>query len=310
MNTNNEVLITVVIPAYNEADSLPELLNEISEALKEHNWNAVIIDDGSNDDTWKTVSDLAGRYPLKGLRFGANRGKAAALAAGFDQADGKFIATLDGDLQDDPAEILPMIDVMEKDGLDLISGWKKVRHDPAGKRLPSKIFNGVVGLTTGIHLHDFNCGLKVYRSAVAETLELYGEMHRYTPVLAFRNGFRVGEKTVNHRARKHGYSKYGLARFFRGYSDLITVLFLGRYSYRPLHFFGGIGTLLSLIGFVINMYLSILWLGGESIGRRPLLLMGVLLMLVGFQLISMGLLGEMILRFNPRKPYTITSRTK
>ncbi|MEA3265412.1 MAG: glycosyltransferase family 2 protein, partial [Candidatus Fermentibacteria bacterium] len=303
-------LITVVIPAYNEAESLRELLAEISEAMAKKNWNAVIIDDGSNDGTWDTILDLSGRYPLKGLRFGANRGKAAALAAGFDQADGQFIATLDADLQDDPAEILPMMDIMEKEGLDLVSGWKKVRNDPAGKRLPSKIFNGVVGLTTGIHLHDFNCGLKVYRRATARSLELYGEMHRYTPVLAFRNGFKVGEKAVNHRARKHGQSKYGLARFFRGYTDLITVLFLGRYSYRPLHFFGGIGTLLSFAGFVINIYLSILWIGGESIGRRPLLLMGVFLMLAGFQFISMGLLGEMILRFNPRKPYTITSQTK
>jgi len=310
MNTSNDILITVVIPAYNEADSLPELLSEISTTLEKKNWNSVIIDDGSSDNTWITITDLAEKYPVKGLRFGANRGKAAALAAGFDQADGQFIATLDADLQDDPAEILPMIQLMEKDGLDLISGWKKVRHDPAGKRLPSKIFNSVVGLTTGIHLHDFNCGLKVYRSAVAKTLELYGEMHRYTPVLAFRNGFKIGEKAVNHRARKHGHSKYGLARFFRGYTDLITVLFLGRYSYRPLHFFGGIGTFLSFAGFVINTYLSVLWLNGESIGGRPLLLMGVFLMLAGFQFISMGLLGEMILRFNPRKPYTITSQTK
>ncbi|MCK5035201.1 MAG: glycosyltransferase family 2 protein [Candidatus Sabulitectum sp.] len=310
MNINNDILITVVIPAYNEAESLRELLAEISEAMGKKSWNAVIIDDGSNDGTWDTISDLSGRYPLKGLRFGANRGKAAALAAGFDKADGQFIATLDADLQDDPAEILPMMDIMEKEGLDLVSGWKKVRNDPAGKRLPSKIFNGVVGLTTGIHLHDFNCGLKVYRKAAAKSLELYGEMHRYTPVLAFRNGFKVGEKAVNHRPRKHGQSKYGLARFFRGYTDLITVLFLGRYSYRPLHFFGGIGTLLSFVGFVINIYLSILWIGGESIGSRPLLLMGVFLMLAGFQFISMGLLGEMILRFNPRKPYTITSQTK
>ena len=309
MNTNNEVLITVVIPAYNESESLPELLSEISDTMEEHIWNAVVIDDGSNDGTWETICGLSVRYPLTGLRFGANRGKAAALAAGFDHATGRFIATLDGDLQDDPAEILPMIEVMEKENLDLISGWKKVRHDPAGKRLPSKVFNGVVGLTTGIHLHDFNCGLKVYRSAAAKSLELYGEMHRYTPVLAFRNGFKVGEKAVNHRSRKHGHSKYGLARFFRGYTDLITVLFLGRYSYRPLHFFGGIGTILSLAGFVINVHLSVLWLGGESIGRRPLLLMGVFLMLAGFQFISMGLLGEMILRFNPRKPYTITART-
>jgi len=310
MNTDNSTLITVVIPAYNEAESLPELLVEISEALGKKTWNAVVIDDGSNDGTWNAISSLSGIYPVKGLRFGANRGKAAALAAGFDHAEGSFIATLDADLQDDPAEILPMIALMEKDGLDLVSGWKKVRNDPAGKRLPSKVFNSVVGLTTGIHLHDFNCGLKVYRKAAAKSLELYGEMHRYTPVLAFRNGFMVGEKAVNHRSRKHGQSKYGLARFFRGYTDLITVLFLGRYSYRPLHFFGGIGTLLSLTGFVINIYLSILWIGGESIGGRPLLLMGVFLMLAGLQFISMGLLGEMILRFNPRKPYTITSQTK
>ncbi len=310
MNINNDVLITVVIPAFNEAESLPELLREINESLGQNNWNAVAIDDGSCDNTWNTITALANQYPLKGLRFGSNRGKAAALAAGFDHANGQFIATLDADLQDDPAELLPMIELMNKDGLDLVSGWKKVRNDPAGKRLPSKVFNRVVGLTTGIHLHDFNCGLKVYRSAAAKTLELYGEMHRYTPVLAFRNGFKVGEKPVNHRSRKHGHSKYGLARFFRGYTDLITVLFLGRYSYRPLHFFGGIGTLLSLTGFAINVYLSILWMSGESIGRRPLLLMGVFLMLAGFQFISMGLLGEMILRFNPRKPYTITSQTK
>ncbi len=310
MNINNKILITVVIPVYNEAESLQELLMEISTALSGKNWNAVVIDDGSNDGTWNIISQLSEEYPLKGLRFGANRGKAAALAAGFNEADGEFISTLDGDLQDDPAEILPMIKKMKKDHLDLISGWKKVRHDPAGKRLPSKVFNSVVGLTTGIHLHDFNCGLKVYRSAAAKTLELYGEMHRYTPVLAFRNGFKVGEKAVNHRVRKHGYSKYGLARFFRGYTDLITVLFLGRYSYRPLHFFGGIGTILSFAGFAINVYMSILWLGGQSIGNRPLLLMGVFLMLAGFQFISMGLLGEMILRFNPRKPYTITSQTK
>jgi glycosyltransferase involved in cell wall biosynthesis len=310
MNTDSVVLITVVIPAYNEAESLPELLEEVKNTLEERDWNAVIIDDGSSDKTWKVVTDLSTRYPLKGLRFGVNRGKAAALAAGFNYADGEFIATLDADLQDDPAEILPMIELMKHNGFDLVSGWKKVRHDPAGKRLPSKLFNGVVGLTTGIHLHDFNCGLKVYRSAAAKTLDLYGEMHRYTPVLAFRNGFKVGEKAVNHRVRKHGYSKYGIARFFRGYTDLITVLFLGRYSFRPLHFFGGIGTVLSFAGFVINVYLSVLWIGGEAIGRRPLLLMGVFLMLAGFQFISMGLLGEMILRFNPRKPYTITSQTK
>ena len=165
-------------------------------------------------------------------------------------------------------------------------------------------------MTTGIHLHDFNCGLKVYSGRAAKSLDLYGEMHRYTPVLAKRNGFSAGEKIVHHRPRRYGHSKYGIARFFRGYSDLLTVLFLTKYSFRPLHFFGGIGSLLALAGFAVNIYLSILWFGGESIGRRPLLLMGVFLMLAGFQFISMGLLGEMILRFNPGRPYLITDRTE
>ena len=310
MNTKNNIKISVVVPAYNEAESLPALLSEIKSALDPEIWEAIVIDDGSNDFTWQIICELSNEYPLTGLKFGANKGKAAALAAGFNEASGTYIATLDADLQDDPAEILPMIKLMEEKKFDLVSGWKKVRHDPAGKRLPSKVFNAVVGRSTGIHLHDFNCGLKVYRNETAKSLELYGEMHRYTPVLAHRNGFRIGEKAVNHRARLHGKSKYGLARFFRGYTDLITVLFLGRYSFRPLHFFGGIGTILSFMGFIINLYLSILWISGESIGRRPLLLMGVFLMLAGFQFISMGLLGEMILRFSPRKPYNITATTK
>lgn len=301
--------LTVVIPAYNEAESLEELLAEIATALDGFRWNAVLVDDGSTDRTWEVVKNLSSRYPLTGLRFGTNHGKAAALSAGFAEADGRYVATLDADLQDDPREIPEMIRLMEGNGCGLMSGWKRYRKDPAGKTLPSKVFNRVVRLTTGIGLHDFNCGLKVYRLETAKSLDLYGEMHRYTPVLAHRNGYGIGEKAVNHRPRKHGRSKYGLTRFFRGYTDLITVLFLGKYSYRPLHFFGGIGTLLWFVGFAITGYLSILWIGGEPIGRRPLLLMGVFLMLAGFQFMSMGLLGEMILRFNPRKPYTITDRT-
>ncbi|PIE53027.1 glycosyltransferase [Candidatus Fermentibacteria bacterium] len=310
MNTKPEITVTVVIPAYNEAESLSELFREISRALQDLNWNAVVIDDGSTDTTWQIITELAEKYPLSGLRLGTNTGKAAALSAGFDNADGNYIATMDADLQDDPAEIPLMIEMMKNEGFDLVSGWKKKRHDPPGKTIPSKIFNGVVRLTTGIKLHDFNCGLKVYSSRAAKSLDLYGEMHRYTPVLAGRNGFRIGEKAVHHRARRFGRSKYGLARFFRGYSDLLTVLFLIKYSFRPLHFFGGIGTLLTISGFAMNLYLSILWFCGESIGRRPLLLLGVFLMLAGLQFISMGLLGEMILRFNSGKPYTITDRTE
>lgn len=310
MNSKTDCTVTVVIPAWNEAESLRELIEETAGALGGKNWNAVVVDDGSTDETWSVIQELAGNFPVTGLRFGSNTGKAAALSAGFQEAEGDFIATLDADLQDDPAEIIPMIELMQDQGYDLVSGWKKIRHDPAGKRIPSKVFNRVVGLTTGIRLHDFNCGLKVYRKKAAKAIDLYGEMHRYTPVLVSRKGFRVGEKPVNHRSRKHGRSKYGMARFFRGYSDLVTVLFLGRYSFRPLHFFGGIGTLLSASGFFITLYLTILWFCGESIGRRPLLLLGVFLMLAGFQFISMGLLGEMILRFNSKRPYSITARTE
>ena len=299
--------ISVVVPAYNEEESLPRLVEEIEKVFP-GGVEIILVDDGSTDSTWAVISGLASAGRARGLRLGSNQGKAAALSAGFAEAEGRFVATLDADLQDDPSEIPGMIEKMEADGLDLVSGWKKVRRDPLGKRLPSKLYNLVVRLTTGIRLHDFNCGLKVYRRKVTDSLELYGEMHRYTPVLAVHNGFSVGELPVNHRPREHGRSKYGLSRFWRGYADLLTVLFLRRYSARPLHFFGGIGTIMSLAGFGINVYLTVLWLGGESIGRRPLLLLGVFLMLVGFQFISLGLLGEMLLRLSRGRKFTVTER--
>lgn len=307
--TTAETTLTVVIPAFNEAGSLPELLEETSRALGGRVWNAVIVDDGSTDQTWSVVTDLSRLHPLTGLRFGRNQGKAAALATGIREARGDWIATLDADLQDDPSEIPGMIDHALKNSLQLVSGWKKVRHDPADKTVPSRLFNAVVRRSTGIRLHDFNCGLKVYRRDAAQSLDLYGEMHRYTPVLAAMNGFSVGEVPVNHRPRKYGRSKYGWVRYFRGFSDLLTVLFLNRYSFRPLHFFGGIGTVLTAAGFVISAYLSYLWFSGDTIGNRPLLLFGVFLMLAGFQFISMGLLGEMILRFSGSRPADPVERT-
>jgi len=297
--------VSVVVPAYNEARSLPELLAETGEALQNIPWEAVVVDDGSTDSTWNVLLGLKSDYPLTALRLGRNQGKAAALAAGFSRARGSYVATLDADLQDDPAEIPAMIELMEEQGLDLVSGWKRKRRDPVTKTLPSKLFNLTVRLTTGIKLHDFNCGLKVYRSAAAKSLRLYGEMHRYTPVIAAQLGFRVGEKPVHHRPRRYGSTKYGMARFFRGYADLITVLFLHRYSLRPLHFFGGIGTVLFLAGFVISLYLTVVWFGGEPIGNRPLLLLGILLLIVGFQFISLGLLGEMLLKLSSRKTFHI-----
>jgi glycosyltransferase involved in cell wall biosynthesis len=304
-----EPRISVVVPAYNEAESLPELLSEIACALAGTSWEAVAVDDGSTDSTWSVLRKLADEYPLLALRLGRNQGKAAALAAGFSRARGEYVATLDADLQDDPAEIPEMIRVLEEDGLDLVSGWKRKRRDPVTKTLPSKLFNATVRLTTGIRLHDFNCGLKVYRRQAAQALRLYGEMHRYTPVIAAQLGFLVGEKEVHHRRRRYGSSKYGMARFFRGYADLITVLFLHRYSLRPLHFFGGIGTLLSLAGFAISVYMTVIWFGGEAIGNRPLLLLGILLLIVGFQFISLGLLGEMLLKLSTRKTFHIREET-
>ncbi len=266
------------------------------------------MDDGSTDLTWENIKQLSLEYPVSGLRFSSNQGKAAALAAGFKESRGKYVATLDADLQDDPTEITAMIQLMKKDGFDLVSGWKKNRKDPTGKTLPSKLFNLTVRLTTGVKLHDFNCGLKVYTRNAVKNLKLYGEMHRYTPVLAAQQGFSVGEKVVHHRPRIYGKTKYGIARFFRGYSDLLTVLFLHRYSYRPLHFFGGIGTFLAFIGFGISVYMTVLWFGGESIGSRPLLLLGVLLLVVGFQFISLGLLGEMVLKLSGRKSFTVSEK--
>jgi glycosyltransferase involved in cell wall biosynthesis len=302
--------ISVVVPARDEEASISTLVGETAKALDGFRWEMIIVDDGSLDGTWAAIREASESHPVKGIRFGRSMGKAAALSAGFAEASGALIATMDADLQDDPAEIPAMASLMAGSDLDLVSGWKKTRHDPLSKRIPSKIFNRIVRMSTGLRLHDFNCGLKLYRGEAARRLDLYGEMHRYTPVLVAQLGYRVGEKPVNHRPRKYGRSKYGLSRFFRGYADLLTVLFLHRYSFRPLHFFGGIGTALFATGFVFTAYLSVLWLGGESIGNRPLLLMGVFLMLIGFQLVSLGLLGEMMLRFLPgKKPYNIVERS-
>ena len=301
--------VSIVIPAFNEEDSIIELVGEITAHFADIPHEIIIVDDGSTDLTWENIKQLSLEYPVSGLSLSCNQGKAAALAAGFQESRGKYVATLDADLQDDPSEITAMIQLMEKDGFDMVSGWKRDRKDPTGKTLPSKLFNFTVRLTTGVKLHDFNCGLKVYTRNVVKNLELYGEMHRYTPVLAAQQGFSIGEKVVHHRPRKYGKTKYGMARFFRGYSDLLTVLFLHRYSHRPLHFFGGIGTFLTLIGFGISAYMTVLWFSGESIGNRPLLLLGVLLLVVGFQFISLGLLGEMFLKLSSGSHYSIRKRT-
>ncbi|MBD3367942.1 MAG: glycosyltransferase [Candidatus Eisenbacteria bacterium] len=288
--------LTLVIPLYNEEESLTELYDRIDAALEptDMEWDVLFVNDGSTDGSMEVLRSLnAANGNITVLSFGRNLGKSAALAVGFREATGDVVVTMDADLQDDPAEIPKMVALLE-DGYDLVSGWKKERHDPLSKRLPSKIFNGVTSVVSGLRLHDMNCGLKAYRRDVVKTIRVYGELHRYTPVLAHWAGFRVTETPVRHHAREHGVSKYGLERFMRGFFDLLTVLFLHRYVTRPLHLFGMVGSALFIVGFLIGAYLTVLKIMGEAIGRRPLLTLGILLMVVGVQFVSLGLLGEMM----------------
>ncbi len=297
MPTDTDVTVSVILPAYNEADSLPDLLRSLSQVLTRHyaeSYDIWLVDDGSTDRTEDLIPELRDQFPnLHYIQFRRNYGKAAALMEGFRNAEGRYIVTLDADLQDDPAEIPGLITVLEE-GYDLVSGWKQNRQDPIRKIIPSKFFNLVTRLTTGIRIHDFNCGLKAYRKRVARNLTLHGELHRYIPVLAHFMGFRITEKAVTHHARKYGRTKYGISRFFAGFFDFITVLFLSKYTKRPMHFFGMGGLILTLLGLVINAYLAIYWFMGGHLSNRPLLFFGVLLVIVGVQLFSIGLLGEML----------------
>ncbi|MFZ0389518.1 MAG: glycosyltransferase family 2 protein [Calditrichia bacterium] len=303
--------ISIVIPAFNEKDSLKELFLRIQQALQPTGYSheILIVDDGSNDGTLQELHELKNSYPcLKAVSFRKNYGKSAALAVGFKSVQGRYVVTMDADLQDDPAEIPGMIEQLES-GYDLVSGWKKVRHDPISKTVPSRFFNFVTARMTGIRLHDFNCGLKAYRREVVEDMEVYGELHRFLPVLAHWNGYRVGEKVVKHHARKFGKTKFGVSRFFNGFLDLLTVIFITRYKTSPLHIFGMLGLFTFLIGFAIEFYLTILWLMGEGIGRRPLFFLGILTIIVGIQFIVFGLLGEMIsANFAERLDYSIRDR--
>ena len=289
--------ISVVIPLYNEAESLPELEEAISAALKnKFSYEVIFVDDGSSDDSWAVIQKLAekGEY-IKGISFRNNYGKSTALQAGFSETRGEFVVTMDADLQDDPNEVPEMVQML-KDGYDLVSGWKKERHDPISKTVPSKFFNFVTRVSAGIKLHDFNCGLKAYRSDVIKSIYLYGELHRYVPMLAKRAGFgRITEKVVTHHPRKYGKTKFGLSRFINGFLDLVTILFVQRYLQKPMHFFGTIGVLLLAGGGAINVYLAYIKLVlNKGIGERPLLFLGILLMVLGVQFFSTGLLGELI----------------
>ncbi len=293
--------VSIVVPAFEEEESLPELARQIRAACEGAGltFEVWFIDDGSRDGTWAAVEDLHAADPrFAGLRFRRNFGKSAALAAGFERTRGRTVVTLDADLQDDPAEIPALVAMIQEDGYDLVSGWKQQRRDPLSKTIPSRFFNFVTRLVSGIKLHDFNCGLKAYRGEVVKHLHVYGEMHRYLPLLARWEGYdRIGEKPVHHRPRRFGQTKFGLERFVRGFLDLITVVFLTRFAARPMHFFGTLGTLAFVGGFVISLYLTIDKLFfGQPIGNRPLLLLGALLIILGVQTFCTGLLGDMILR--------------
>lgn len=300
VNKNTDLItdgfISVVVPLLNEEHSLVELTEKITKSLNGYSFEIIFVDDGSQDGSWNVIKSLHNRYSyVKAIRFRRNQGKSDALQAGFEVATGDYVVTMDADLQDDPFEIPELIDILEE-GADLVSGWKKNRKDPISKTIPSRFFNAVTRFTTGIKLHDFNCGLKAYRKEVIDNIYLYGEMHRYVPLLAKWSGFTdIREKVVRHYPRKHGRTKFGISRFLNGFLDLLTLLFVNKYMKQPMHFFGLFGVLFLLFGFAISGYLAVLKLFfGEPLANRPLLFLGILLIMVGVQFFSIGFLGEII----------------
>jgi glycosyltransferase involved in cell wall biosynthesis len=303
--------ISLVIPLYDEEESLRELYSRIIAVVKAENlsYEIIFIDDGSKDNSVSVIDKLLDEdRRVKLIEFRTNYGKSAALAAGFEAASGTFVFTMDADLQDDPEEIPNMLAKLHE-GYDLVSGWKKVRHDPLEKRLASKVYNYFTSKVSGIKLHDFNCGLKAYRLSVVKSMKVYGELHRYLPVIAFKNGFRVTEIPVKHHARKHGVSKFGAARFARGAFDLLTITFLTRYKMRPLHLFGLVGFFTFSLGFILSVWLAFQRIFHNMyLSSRPLLWLGVLLIIVGVQFFSIGLLGEMITAAQPESDNFIIKR--
>jgi glycosyltransferase involved in cell wall biosynthesis len=296
-SSHDRLDLSVVIPLFNEEESLGELSKSLSDVLEGMGarYEIIFVDDGSTDRSFDALKELHERYPqVRAIRFRRNFGKSAALSAGFQEAQGEMVITMDADLQDDPAEIPHLIEKL-KNGYDLVSGWKKKRYDPISKTLPSRFFNFVTATLTGIKLHDFNCGLKAYRKELAKELRIYGELHRYIPVLAHWAGYQVGEVAVQHHARKFGKTKFGPGRFWKGFLDLLTILFTTRYITRPLHLFGMWGLFAFFLGLAVEVYLTSEWLRGETaLSNRPLFLVGILLIIVGIQFVSIGLLGEMI----------------
>jgi glycosyltransferase involved in cell wall biosynthesis len=313
--------ISVIVPLKNEEESLPELAAWIERVMKENNFSYEVwmIDDGSTDQSWDVIQRLSEANPqIKGIKFQRNYGKSAALNEGFKAAQGSVMITMDADLQDSPDEIPELYRMIKEDGYDIVSGWKKKRYDSTfTKNLPSKLYNWTTTKMSGVALHDMNCGLKSYRKKVAKSIEVYGEMHRYIPVIAKWNGFRnIGEKVVEHRARKYGTSKFGLERFINGFLDLASIMFIGKFGKRPMHLFGALGTLFFFVGFVIAFYLAFekLWNDVYNMTDRPLFYLALLVMIIGSQLFLTGFIGELLTRNAPeRNDYlveTVLDRTK
>ena len=293
--------ISVVVPLYNEAESLPELVAWIDRVARENSlsYEIIMVDDGSTDSSWAVIEELRKQYEaIRAISFMRNYGKSAALYCGFEMAEGEVVFTMDADLQDSPDEIPEMRRMLLEEGYDLVSGWKRKRYDPIGKRWPSKFFNLTARIMSGIRLHDFNCGLKAYRRKVVKAVEVYGEMHRYIPILAKNAGFkRIGEKVVEHHERKYGYAKFGIERMVKGYLDLISITFMSHFGRSPMYFFGGLGTLMFLAGFIAVMWIIIeKFTIGAPLTNQPLFYLAMLAIVLGVQLFLAGFLGEMINR--------------
>lgn len=306
--------VSIVVPLYNEEESLPELCAWIDRVASAngYTYEVILVDDGSTDNSWNVIQSISdSNSHIKGIKFQRNYGKSAALNEGFKVVTGQVVITMDADLQDSPDEIPGLRKMVIEDNFDLVSGWKKVRHDPIGKTLPSKFFNWVTKKSTGINLHDFNCGLKAYKLKVVKNIEVYGEMHRYIPVIAKWSGFkRIGEKVVEHRARKYGTSKFGIERFIKGFLDLASILFVGKFGKRPMHFFGSWGTLSFIFGLVVFLYLTIskFFLDKTGLTQRPLFFFAILAMIIGTQLFLTGFLAELITRNAPGRNYYLVEK--
>jgi len=307
--------ISIIVPLLNEQESLPELCAWIDRVMQAHHFSyeVLLVDDGSRDQSWSTIEKLASQHSqIHGIKFRRNYGKSAALNEGFRAAQGDCVITMDADLQDSPDEIPALYRMIMEEGFDLVSGWKKKRYDPVMKTIPSKFFNRVTQWMSGIHIHDFNCGLKAYKASVIKNIEVYGEMHRYIPVIAKWAGFdKITEKEVVHQARKFGHSKFGLERFVNGFLDLISIMFVSRFGKKPMHLFGLLGTIFFLIGFVISIYLGYAKIFNDvyKMTDRPIFYLGLVSMIIGVQLFLAGFLGELISRNSTdRNHYQVEKR--